>query len=51
MQLIVQKLSYQLPTGDTLFADLSFSVDRHQRAALIGDNGTGKSTLLKIFVF
>lgn len=48
MQLIVQNLSYTLPTGDTLFADLSFSVDRHQRAALIGDNGTGKSTLLKI---
>ena len=31
-----------------LFEDLSFSVKRGERVALIGDNGTGKTTLLKI---
>ena len=31
-----------------LFSDLSFSVRRGERIALIGDNGTGKTTILKI---
>jgi len=33
--------------GDPLFDGVSFSVDRRQRLALAGQNGTGKTTLLR----
>ena len=33
---------------ETLFSDLCFSVKRGEHVAIIGDNGTGKTTLLKI---
>ena len=31
-----------------LFSDLNFSIKRGERVALIGNNGTGKTTILKI---
>jgi ATP-binding cassette subfamily F protein 3 len=34
--------------GRTLFSSISFSIFRGERIALIGGNGTGKSTILKI---
>jgi len=44
----VSRLSYELPTGELLFEDVSFRVGDGQVAALIGINGVGKSTLLRI---
>ena len=34
--------------SQTLFTDLNFDVKRGERVASIGDNGTGKTTILKI---
>jgi ATPase subunit of ABC transporter with duplicated ATPase domains len=46
--LTLQNISYTLPNRELLFSDISFSVNHHDKTALIGNNGTGKSTLLKI---
>ena len=45
--LTVEGLSKAFP-GQVLFEDISFSIKRGERVALIGDNGTGKTTILKI---
>lgn len=34
--------------GNTLFTDINFDIKRGERVALIGNNGTGKTTMLKI---
>ena len=34
--------------ANTLFSDISFTVMKHDHAFIIGDNGCGKSTLIKI---
>ncbi|MDO5422863.1 MAG: ABC-F type ribosomal protection protein [Eubacteriales bacterium] len=34
--------------GNTLFSDLNFQIKRGERVAIIGNNGTGKTTILKI---
>lgn len=46
--LILQNLTYIHPNKDLLFDNINLSLNRHDKAALIGNNGTGKSTLLKI---
>ena len=42
--------SWKLPSGEELFRDISFSVGNGDRVALIGANGVGKSTLLRILI-
>src|SRR5688572_29746482 len=46
--LILQSISYTHPNKDLLFANIDLNINKHQKAALIGNNGAGKSTLLKI---
>ena len=45
--LTVEGLSKAFP-GQTLFTDINFEIKRGERVALIGNNGTGKTTILKI---
>lgn len=45
---VIQNLTYIHPDKETLFSNLSFSLSKFQKAALIGNNGTGKSTLLQL---
>lgn len=40
---LVKKYDYK-----TIFKDVSFSIEKGQRAALVGPNGIGKTTLLKV---
>jgi ATPase subunit of ABC transporter with duplicated ATPase domains len=44
----VSGLAYAHPGGDLLFADVSFRVSPGQHVGLVGRNGVGKSTLLRI---
>ncbi|MCI6239286.1 MAG: ATP-binding cassette domain-containing protein, partial [Lachnospiraceae bacterium] len=45
--LTVEHLSKSFP-GQMLFNDLNFEIKRQEKVALIGSNGTGKTTILKI---
>lgn len=46
--LSVSGLAYAHPGGDTLFEELSFVVSPGQKVAIVGANGVGKSTLLRV---
>ena len=42
--------SYSGKTEDFLYQDLSFGIDMDSRVAIVGQNGTGKSTLLNLII-
>ena len=44
----VARLAYAHPGGDLLFSDVSFHVAPGQHAGLVGFNGVGKTTLLRV---
>ncbi|MFP7494638.1 ABC-F family ATP-binding cassette domain-containing protein [Terribacillus saccharophilus] len=47
----VHDLTYQYPESDTpVFEHISFQMNRQDRIALTGPNGTGKTTLLKTII-
>ena len=48
MQIVARNISYALPSGKNLFHNLDFSLNKGDKAALVGDNGIGKSTLLHL---
>ena len=46
----VNKLSFAYPGEKQLYRDLSFKLNGKERFLVVGENGTGKSTLLKLIV-
>ncbi len=46
--IVVSELEYAHPGGDSLFFDISFGVSPGDKAAIVGANGVGKSTILRI---
>lgn len=48
--LFLQNISYLHPNKELLFENIYLTVNSRDKMALIGNNGTGKSTLLKIIV-
>lgn len=50
MAIIVEGFGFGHPGMATLFWDVDFGVATAEHAALIGDNGVGKSTLLRILI-
>lgn len=48
MSIIINDLSYIHPDKHSLFSNITFSVSDAEKCSIIGDNGVGKSTLLKI---
>lgn len=46
--IVVSELDYAPPGGDSLFFDISFGVSPGDHAAIVGPNGVGKSTILRI---
>lgn len=48
MSIIVNNISYIHPDREVLFQNISFSVPAGRKVNLIGDNGSGKSTMLEL---
>ena len=46
--IVVSELEYAPPGADSLFFDVSFGVAPGEKAAIVGANGVGKSTILRI---
>ena len=46
--IVVSELDYAPPGSDSLFFDVSFGVSPGDHAAIVGPNGVGKSTVLRI---
>lgn len=46
----VQNLNFAYPGKDPLYKDLSFSLTRGEKFLIVGENGIGKSTLLKLIM-
>lgn len=48
MSIVITNLSYQHPNKALLFSNLNLVINTGEKVNLIGNNGTGKSTLLKL---
>lgn len=46
--ILLQHMSYGFPGGDLLFNSIHLTLQSHTKSALVGSNGVGKSTFLKI---
>lgn len=50
MSLVIKNLSYTHSDGTALYSDLSCTINKHDKIAVVGSNGVGKSTLIKQIV-
>ena len=48
MSIIIRDLSYAHPDKEILFRHLNLTINRGEKIALTGNNGCGKSTLMRI---
>lgn len=48
IMILLQNISFGFPGGDLLFNHINLTVPSHTKSALVGSNGMGKSTMLKI---
>lgn len=46
--IVLQHIAYVHPNKNLLFSNISLTVNHHDKIALIGNNGVGKSTLMQI---
>ncbi|MFP3835245.1 ABC-F family ATP-binding cassette domain-containing protein [Chryseobacterium sp. SIMBA_028] len=46
--ILLQNISFGFPGGNLLFNHINLTIQSHTKSALVGNNGMGKSTLLKI---
>lgn len=46
--LFLHNISFGFPAGNLLFNSINLTIPTHSKSALVGSNGMGKSTLLKI---
>jgi ATPase subunit of ABC transporter with duplicated ATPase domains len=46
--IVAKNIAFTLPSGEILFENLDLTINSGDKIALIGKNGTGKSTLMKI---
>ncbi len=46
----VMNLSFHYPNNDYLYENLSFEINKDERFLIVGENGMGKSTLLKLIM-
>lgn len=46
--LFLHNISFGFPAGNLLFNSINLTIQSHTKSALVGSNGMGKSTLLKI---
>lgn len=50
MPVVVENLAFHYPGHPYLYTDLSFSINSKERFLVVGENGVGKSTLLKLLM-
>ncbi|SDQ11359.1 ATPase components of ABC transporters with duplicated ATPase domains [Chryseobacterium soldanellicola] len=48
IMLFLHNISFGFPAGNLLFNSINLTIPTHTKSALVGSNGMGKSTLLKI---
>lgn len=48
IMILLQNISFGFPGGDLLFNHINLTIPSNTKSALVGSNGVGKSTLLKI---